>query len=148
MADCRYRFTFAAVTNSDLSVDFTNNGGQTWTAVSNSNYLTVNPGDTFSVVLNGPTGWSLTGTVPIIITRGNGAASRQIYSPFTSGYVFYDIGGSMNGTQWMAQVSSIASNPGNGNRSKFEITVAFNANIPNLGNCYFSEDPEIDVIGN
>jgi len=152
MADCRYRFTVGASQNSDISVDYSTNGGVTWTPVSPGNYLTVNPGDTLSVVLNGPSGWSINGNVPVIITRANAAASGQQYSPFQNGYVFYDVAagnGSWNGTMWTAQLSTVASNPGRGNRTKFEVTVAFNATLPGVnGNSYFSEDPELDVIGN
>ena len=152
MADCRYRFTVGSTQNSNITVDYSTDGGVTWTPVSASNHLTVNPNDTLSIVLNGPSGWSLSGNVPVIITRANGAASGQQYSPFQSGYVYYDVptgNGSWNGTMWTASLSTVSSNPGRGNRTKFEVTVAFNANLPGVnGSSYFSEDPEIDVIGN
>jgi len=152
-----YRFTFGATQNSDMTVAYSTDGSS-WTTYSEPGWppspqnqgsvLSVNPNDTVYIQLSGPTGWSLSGALQVIIARANSAASGQAYSPFGSGVVWMNPSGQMNGNVWQAALGQISLNPGRGQVNKFEITVAFNANLPNVtGPTYFSEDPEMDVEG-
>jgi len=157
MASGYYRFTFGSSRNSDVSVSYSTDG-TTWTTYSEPGWppsnqnqgsvLQVNYDDTVYVQLMGPTGWSLTGVLQVVIARANSAASGQAYSPFGGGVVWMNPTGAMTGDVWQASLGQVALNPGAGKKGKFEITVAFNASLPGVdGACYFSEDPEMDVEG-
>lgn len=152
-----YRFTFGAATNSDITVSYSTDGG-TWAAYSEpawppspqnrGSVLQVSPNDAVYIQLSGPGGWSLNGQVQVVVARANSAASGQAYSPFAAGVVWLNPSGAMNGNLWQATLGEISTNPGRGQMQKFEITIAFNATLPNVnGPAYFSEDPEMDVQG-
>ena len=152
-----YRFTFGNSVNSDITVSYSTDNSNWTTYVepgwpsnpqNRGSVLTVNPNDTVYVQLSGPTGWSLSGQLQVLISRANAAASGQAYSPFSSGVVWMNPQGNMNGNVWQASLGAVTLNPGRGVTNKFEITVAFNATLPNVsGPAYFSEDPEMDVEG-
>jgi hypothetical protein len=152
-----YRFTFGATQNSDMTVAYSTDGNN-WTTYSEPGWppspqnrgsvLTVSPNDTVYIQLSGPNGWSLSGVLQVVIARANSAASGQAYSPFAGGVVWMNPTGQMNDNVWQASLGQISLNPGSGQTNKFEITVAFNASLPNVtGPSYFSEDPEMDVEG-
>lgn len=152
-----YRFTFGSTQNSDITVSYSSDGSS-WTPYSEpawppspqnqGSVLSVNPNDTVYLQLVGPSGWSLSGELQVIIARANSAASGQAYSPFSSDVVWMNPQGQMTGNVWQASLGQIALNPGSGQANKFEITVAFNAALPNVsGASYFAEDPEMIVEG-
>jgi hypothetical protein len=158
MAAGYYRFNFGTTRNSDVTVSYSSSPTGPFTSYSepawppnNQNrgsVLQVNYNDTVYIQLQGPTGWTLTGQVQVVITRANSAASGQAYSPFGGGEVWLNPPGTMTGNVWQASLGTIAANPGQGNNNKFEITIAFNANLPGVpGSSYFSEDPEMQVEG-
>lgn len=152
-----YRFSFGSTQNSDITVTYSTDG-TTWTNYSEPGWppspqnqgsvLQVRYNDTVYIQLNGPTGWSLSGQVQVVISRANSANSGQPYSPFSGGVVWLNPVGGMNGTVWQASLGQVTNNPGPNLMNKFEITLGFNATLPNVsGPTYFSEDPEMDVLG-
>ena len=158
MANGYYRFSFGSARNSDISIAYSANQGGPFTPYTEPDWppsptkqgsiLKANPNDTIYIQLQGPSGWSLSGQVQVIIARANDAASGQAYSPFSNDVVWMNPQGTMTDGIWQASLGSISTNPGNGVKNHFEITVAFNANLPNVtGACYFAEDPEMEVDG-
>jgi hypothetical protein len=163
MANCYYKFTFTNSATSDLAVSFSNDGTN-WSTYNEpafppspqnrGNVLQVNYGDSVSVWLSGPAGWSLTGQLQVIIARANSAPSGQPYSPFSGGAVWMNPQGGWVDTSdnppyvWGASLGQVATNPGQGRTQNYEITIAFNAQLPGAsGPTYFAEDPEMDVQG-
>jgi hypothetical protein len=156
MATCLYRFTFTSDTNSDLTVDFSSDGGQTYTPYP-KHYLKMNPGDSLSVVLQGPVGWTFPSgsVVQNIISRANGSPSKQAYSPFANGAVYLPVAASAgvsstggSSTIWTGSVGTVVQNPGKGNRNKFELTIAFAVILSGQTTPeYFADDPEMEVEG-
>ena len=148
MADGYYRFTFADQTNADLSISYSNSASGPWTSYQPpAKTLKVNTGDTIYIQLAGPANWVLNGRVQVIISRSAGAASRQAYSPFSGSVVWMNPTGQNTNNVWQGMLGSAVANPGTGKSNGFEITVAFNAQLPTSGQQYFAVDPEMDVQG-
>ena len=161
MATGYYRFTFTDSASSDLTVEFSNDGS-TWQAYNEpawppnasnrGNVLQVNYQDTVSIYLQGPVGWRLNGALQVIVARANSAPANQAYSPFVNSTVWMNPTGGWVDTNdptpniWGASLGQVTLNPGNGRAQQFEITIAFNAQLPS-GAAYFAEDPEMDVQG-
>jgi hypothetical protein len=151
-----YRFTFTDSTTSDITVDFTTDGN-TWTpyqepafppnASNRGQVLALAPGTTVYIYLKGPATWQpYDSNVWVILARANSAASGQAYSPLASGAVQVSTalqqGTAFDSTVYYASLGALAQT-----RGKFEITIAFSANLSQYGIAYFSEDPEMDVQG-
>jgi hypothetical protein len=147
-----YRFTFGASPTSDIAVSYSTDGTN-FTAYNGNNKLQLSANDTLQIDLQGPTGWSMGGPLQVIVSRANGAASRQNYSPFFNGWVwtqylpqqgtFVD---PPNNTIWRSSPFNGAVQPGNGNK-KYELTIGFGVNLPGVLSqlVYFSVDPEMDI---
>ena len=162
MANCYYRFTFTDATNADLVTEFSTDA-ISWSTYrepafppspqNRGNVLQANPGDSVFIWLSGPTGWRLNGQLQVIVARASSAGSGQAYSPFANGYVWMNPQGLWVDTDdptpyiWGAGLGAVVANPGPGKKLQFEITIAFNAQLPTSGSVYFSEDPEMDVQG-
>lgn len=145
-----YRFTFTANANSDISIDYSTDGGNNFTPYAGNNKLQLNGGDSLQIALRGPSGWTMPNDLWFIIARANGAASGQNYSPFGAGWVWFDVNPSVSGTwsgsTWTSPALGGGIQSGNGQK-KYEVTVAFAANLPNVeGVHYFSVDPEMDIL--
>jgi hypothetical protein len=159
MANCYYQFSFTDSTTSDLTIQFSNDGtnwsnyqepGFPPTPSNRGNVLQVNYQDNVFIWLKGPAGWGLNGEVQVIVARANSAASGQNYSPFVNSTVWmHSAGGWLdsNNLVWQVALGQVTLNPGRGKSQKYEITIAFNAQLPTAGQTYFSEDPEMDVQG-
>jgi hypothetical protein len=155
-----YRFTFNDSTTSDLTVDFTTDGN-TWTpyqepafppnASNKGQVLTLPPNANLYIYLKGPPFWQpADGKMWVILARANAAASRQAYSPLASGAVQVQAtlqsGTDFDSTVYYANLGALTPTR-TASTLKFEITIAFGANLQDLGIAFFSEDPEMDVQG-
>lgn len=148
MAAGIYRFTFTANANSDISIDYSTNGGASFNPVTGNQKLQLNSGDTLQIALQGPTGWTMPGDLQVIVARANNSNSGQNYSPFVNGFVYLPVtsaNGSMNGATWTSPVLGNSIQAGNGGK-KYEVTVAFPAQFTSNGPInYFAVDPEMDI---
>lgn len=151
MAAGIYRFTFTATANSDITIDYSTDGGQTFQPVQGNNKLQLNSGDSFAVALRGPAGWSMPGDLQVIVSRGNNANSGQNYSPFANGSVWFEVqnvsgtwSASNNLSTWTSAQMGGGIQAGNGNK-KYEVTIAFPASMTGLATQFFAIDPEMDI---
>ena len=120
-------------------------------------YLVVSSGDTIFINVQGPTGWALTpnSVLQVIVSAANSPGQGQGATPFANGFVYYGLPMS-NGTllpDGVTRQYSIPStvqpgaNPPRGNFNRYELTVAFSANDASGNTYFYSDDPEMDVLG-
>jgi hypothetical protein len=152
-----YRFTFDNTAPHDLAADFTTDGN-TWNQYQEPGFppnpankgqlLTLSPGaPNLYLYLKGPANWQpYDGKLWVILARASSAASGQAYSPLASGNVQV-VADLQQGTNFDSTVWYVALGAVGRSRGKFEITIAFAANLQDSGVVYFSEDPEMDVQG-
>ena len=115
------------------------------------NYLVVNPNDNIFINLVGPSGWTWPADtlLQVIISPANSPNSGQGFTPFT--FLYNALSGTMmtdTVTMQFQLPSTIQASPGKGNYFRYEITIAFRACAPGSTTpVYFSDDPEMDVMG-
>ena len=116
------------------------------------NYLVVNQNDNIFINLVGPSGWTWPAetNLQVILSPANSPSSGQGFSPFD--YVYTPLSGNMladNVTMQFQLPFAVQAAPGRGNYFRYEITIAFRACPPGSSTTpvYFSDDPEMDVMG-
>jgi hypothetical protein len=115
------------------------------------NYLVAGPQDQVYINIVGPQGWSWPAdtNLQIIVSPANSPAANQGFTPFS--FLYYPLSGSMladNVTMQFMLPSTVQPAPGNNNYYRYELTVAFRACAPGSTTpVYFSDDPEMDVMG-
>jgi hypothetical protein len=144
-----YRFTFSAAAIPEIAISYSTDGINFTRYDGRSNKLQLRTNDTLQIDLAGPAGWSLEGPLSIIVSRANGAPSRQNYSPFTGGEVrqrFSESEGSiLPNSVWRSPNFQGSVEPNNGN-NKYEVTIAFGATIPNVnGTVLLADHPEMSI---
>jgi hypothetical protein len=116
------------------------------------NYLVVNQNDTVFINLVGPSGWTWPANteLQVILSQANSPNSAQGFSPFS--YVYAPLTGTMQGDNVTMQFrlpATVLATPAKNAYYRYEITVAFRACAPGSTTpVYFSDDPEMDVMGN
>ncbi|MDX1981433.1 MAG: hypothetical protein SFV51_14290 [Bryobacteraceae bacterium] len=149
MATGYYQFTYGSTATTGISIAYSNDGTN-WTPYnpsSNPNQnqvLQVNNGDNVQLNFVGPSGWSVTGNVTVIVARALQlpANQAQAYSPFSDGVLLTRASSNNQASLGAASVN----NPGQGVMNKYELTVAFSV-TNGSSTLSFAEDPEMDVEG-
>ena len=166
MASGFYQFSFGPAPDSAIDVRHSIDGVN-WTAYVAPHWppspqgkgavLSVKPNDTVGIWLKGPMNGSVSGWAPkgvqIIVARAKSAKPGQAFSPFAGKGVWQNPSGAMDSSSpnvWKTTLGPVTLNPGRGQSHKYEIVIAFTADLSTMGgssDTFYAEDPELEIEG-
>jgi hypothetical protein len=142
-----YRFTFTSEKDSDIAVDWSNDGGSTFRSIQGNNHLKLNASDHFQVALRGPLNWTMSETLELIVARSGRASAGQNYTPFHEVRFEYPVGDmttSSEGSLTTRTSPSMGPIPSTAKGHRYEVIIAFTATMNGVRQ-FFSFDPEMEI---